>query len=184
MSHRGQDAITRLCSTQMGHSGMMVLILILSISSVQFLSNICSDTVSMYFLVIKDKMARMTVRRCGGSRRTRSRTQRVSTKRSMPWAGWSKESPRHGRERNAMKRNCSKGKCFLGPGTSFPVCRTNTCTISDKGLWAAYIRAKQWGKPTRSYKGKARPSHGREVYTKAALTAKRLLTQRGFKVGE
>ena len=141
-----------------------------------------SDAVSKYILATQSKMARKTARR--GGRRTHNRTQRAGAKRrGVPWAGWGMEAPRPGRERNAMKRDCPKGKCFLGPGTSFPVCRKGTCTISDKGLWAAYIRAKQWGGPALSYKGKARPRHGRRVYTKAARTAKRLLKQRGYRVG-
>lgn len=79
-----------------------------------------------------------------------------------------------------MKRDCPRGKCFLGPGISFPVCKKGTCKISDQGLWAAYIRAKQWGGPTRKYRGKAKPRHARRVYTKAARTARRLLRQRGY----
>ena len=63
------------------------------------------------------------------------------------------------------------------------------CNISEKGLWAAYIRAKQWGKPRKSYKSKSktvvrrsrkrrkgsRPRHRRRVYTRVARKAKSLL---------
>ena len=74
--------------------------------------------------------------------------------------------------------------CFLGPKNSFPVCKKNTCTVSSKGLWAAYIRANQWGKPRRSYKGKSRPRHNRSVYKRVSRKAKRALKKRGVKVGK
>jgi hypothetical protein len=80
-----------------------------------------------------------------------------------------------------MKKNCGK-KCFLGPKTSFPICAKGTCRVSDKGLWAAYIRAKEWGKPRSSYKGRGSPRHRRGVYTKASRDAKRMLEKRGYSV--
>ena len=75
-----------------------------------------------------------------------------STRKRVHWAGWSKIAPST-HQRTVMKRKCGK-KCFLGPKKSFPVCAKNTCKISTKGLWAAYIRAKEWGKKKSSYKGK------------------------------
>jgi len=81
-----------------------------------------------------------------------------------------------------MKKRCGK-KCFLGPNVSFPVCKKNTCKISDKGLWAAYIRAKEWGKPKRSYKGRSRPRHKKSVYTRIIRKSKKALQKRGYKVG-
>ena len=54
----------------------------------------------------------------------------------------------------------------------------------DQGLWAAYIRAKEWGKPKSSYKGKAKPRYSRSVYTRAARNAKKMLEKRGYKVGK
>jgi len=110
----------------------------------------------------------------GGSRYTRKR-------RSVPWSGWAKIAPKQGRERDTMKKNCGK-KCFLGPKTSFPICAKGTCRVSDKGLWAAYIRAKEWGKPRSSYKGRGSPRHRRGVYTKASRDAKRMLEKRGYSV--
>lgn len=83
-----------------------------------------------------------------------------------------------------MKRDCPPGKCFLGPNKSFPVCKKGTCTVSDKGLWAAYIRAKQWGGPTKSYRGKARPRHSRRTYTRVANKAARRLRNRGHRIGK
>ncbi len=116
-----------------------------------------------------------------GGRRNRTRVQRAGKYRSVPWSGWGAEAP-SARERHAMKRNCPPGKCFLGPGVSFPVCKKGTCDVSSKGLWAAYVRAKQWGGPTKKYRGKAKPRHARRVYTKAARTARRRLQQRRFRV--
>ena len=111
----------------------------------------------------------------------RSRSRRATRKR-VPWAGWSKIEPR-GHKRTVMKRDCGK-KCFLGPDKSFPICAKDTCRVNDKGLWAAYIRAKEWGKPRKSYKGKARPRHSRRVYTRVADRARSMLRRRGYYVGK
>jgi hypothetical protein len=42
-----------------------------------------------------------------------------------------------------MLEKCGK-KCFLGPNKSFPVCKKNTCRVSSKGVYAAYIRSRQY----------------------------------------
>jgi hypothetical protein len=55
---------------------------------------------------------------------------------------WSKMSPGT-HERTLMLERCGK-KCFLGPNKSFPICRRNTCKINRKGVYAAYVRAKQY----------------------------------------
>ena len=60
----------------------------------------------------------------------------------VPWKGWSNEKPRY-RERKTMLKQCGS-KCFLGPNGSFPICSRNTCKISQKGVHAAYVRARQW----------------------------------------
>ena len=73
-----------------------------------------------------------------------------------------------------MLKKCGR-KCFLGPKKSFPICSRGTCRINKKGVWAAYIRARQWGGPRRGYKSKARPRHRRNVYTRVARRAKALL---------
>ena len=104
------------------------------------------------------------------------------TRKNVPWKGWSKEKPSTA-QRTKMMRKCGK-KCFLGPKKSFPVCKKNTCKVSSKGLWAAYVRAKEWGKKSSSYKGKARPSMKRGVYSRVARKSKKMLERRGFKVGE
>ena len=55
-----------------------------------------------------------------------------------------------------MLKKCGK-KCFLGPDKSFPICAKGTCKVNDKGLYAAYVRAKQWGGSPEKYKGKSQP---------------------------
>jgi hypothetical protein len=56
--------------------------------------------------------------------------------------GWKNEKPSY-HERTVMRHKCG-AKCFLGPGTSFPICKRNTCRVSQKGVHAAYSRARQW----------------------------------------
>ena len=107
---------------------------------------------------------------------------RHSRKRKQdPLAGWSKMAP-DSHARTVMKRKCGK-KCFLGPKKSFPICTKGTCKVNKKGVYAAYVRAKQWGNRRKSYKGKTRPTMGRNVYTKIARTAKRMLKRMGVIVG-
>ena len=101
----------------------------------------------------------------------RASPKRVSTKRAspkraskVPWAGWAAVKPST-RERTVMLEKCGT-KCFLGPNKSFPICAKNTCKIDNRGVWAAYVRARQWGSP------KSNPSMGRSTYQKIALSAK------------
>jgi hypothetical protein len=58
------------------------------------------------------------------------------------WSGWANQAPRRGTQRNKMQKQCGS-KCFLGPYKSFPICAKNTCKINTKGIWSAYIRARQ-----------------------------------------
>ena len=110
---------------------------------------------------------------------------RGRTRKQVPWAGWGKEEPK-GHERTVMYRKCGR-KCFLGPRKyphpSFPICTKGTCRVNPKGLWAAYIRAKQWGKSPSSYKGMSRPTMRRRVYTGIAGKAKRMLRDYGYEAG-
>lgn len=76
--------------------------------------------------------------------------------------GWSKQSPGT-HERTLMMERCGK-KCFLGPKKSFPICRRGTCKRNKKGVYAAYIRAREY--TTRN---------GSEKYRRIARTAKRML---------
>ena len=56
--------------------------------------------------------------------------------------GWKREKPTH-HQRTVMMKRCGK-KCFLGPQKTFPICKKNTCKISSRGVYSAYIRARQY----------------------------------------
>ncbi len=118
------------------------------------------------------------------TRRRRTRRRRKTRKRE-PWAGWSKQQPR-GHQRTVMYKKCGK-KCFLGPPKrphpSFPICTKGTCRVNTKGVYAAFVRAKEWGNKRSSYKGKARPTMKRRVYTRVARKAKSILRRRHAKRG-
>ena len=116
------------------------------------------------------------------------RYTRRKTRKRVPWAGWSKVAP-FGAARTRMYRKCGK-RCFLGKKTpgdkqhpDFPICTKGTCRVNPKGLYAAYIRARQWGKNPRSYKGKTRPRLRQRTYKRIARTAKRMLRRKGYRVG-
>lgn len=76
----------------------------------------------------------------------------TKTRKKVPWAGWSTQKPSR-RERTIMLRNCGK-KCFLGPNKSFPICKKKTCKKSRKGIYAAYVRAREYStiKGSKKYK--------------------------------
>ena len=118
------------------------------------------------------------------TRRRRTRRHHKTRKRE-PWAGWSKQQPR-GHQRTVMYKKCGK-KCFLGPPKrphpSFPICTKGTCRVNTKGVYAAFVRAKEWGNKRSSYKGKARPTMKRRVYTRVARKAKSILRRRHAKRG-
>ena len=104
----------------------------------------------------------------------------AKTRKNVPWKGWSKLAP-NSKQRTIMYKKCGK-KCFLGKKTpgdkqhpNFPICIKGTCKVSKKGLYAAYIRARQWGKSKKLYKGKSRPRLNKSYYTKIAKTAKKML---------
>jgi hypothetical protein len=98
----------------------------------------------------------------------------MSTRKNLPWRGWSKEKPsRH--QRTVMMRKCGN-KCFLGPNKSFPICKKNTCKISQKGVYAAYVRAREWGSTKRSsFKGRSHPKYSRKTYKNIAKKAYKML---------
>jgi hypothetical protein len=50
-----------------------------------------------------------------------------------------------------MLKKCGK-KCFLGKGKSFPICKKNTCKVSKAGVYAAYVRAREYSSKGRKYK--------------------------------
>jgi hypothetical protein len=63
------------------------------------------------------------------------------TRKNVPWKGWKREKPTY-HQRTVMLKKCGK-KCFLGTRKSFPICKKNTCSVSKKGVYAAYVRARQ-----------------------------------------
>ena len=83
--------------------------------------------------------------------RTNTRTK-TKTRKNRSLKGWSKISPGH-HARTVMLHKCGK-KCFLGPNKSFPICAKNTCKINKKGVYAAYIRAREYStiKGTQKYR--------------------------------
>ena len=117
------------------------------------------------------------------------RTKKLSSK------GWANEAPGT-HERTVMQKECGS-KCFLGPvGEScFPICTKNTCTVNEKGVYAAYVRAREYGSPNmkkRKIKTHKRSNHKRsnhklyghnhskKLYQKIANKAKTLLKKRGY----
>ena len=72
------------------------------------------------------------------------------TRKRTPWAGWKKEKPGY-HQKTIMRKRCGK-KCFLGSNRSFPICKKNTCTVSRKGIYAAYVRARQYSSKNKQYK--------------------------------
>jgi hypothetical protein len=64
--------------------------------------------------------------------------------------GWKKLCP-GGHQRTVMLQRCGK-KCFLGPNKSYPICIKNTCKVSSKGVYSAFMRARQQHKRTISRK--------------------------------
>ena len=65
----------------------------------------------------------------------------MKTKKNK-WAGWKNDKPGY-HQKTIMMKKCGK-KCFLGPKKSFPICTKNTCKINKKGVYSAYIRARQY----------------------------------------
>ena len=76
--------------------------------------------------------------------------------------GWSQEQPKT-HQRTIMMKKCGK-KCFLGPSKSFPICTKNTCKINKKGIYAAYIRAREY-----------MTIKGTKKYTRIANKAKKII---------
>jgi len=85
---------------------------------------------------------------------------------NSPVRGWKREKPGF-HQRTTMRKNCGR-KCFLGKEKSFPICKKNTCKVSTKGVYAAYIRARQYSSKGRKYK-------------RVATKAKKLLIAMGAK---
>jgi hypothetical protein len=93
-------------------------------------------------------------------------------RKKEPTKGWSKLKP-NTHDRTIMLKKCGK-KCFLGPNKSFPICNKGTCKINPKGVYSAYIRASQWGKPISTYKT-SKPRYTRKTYKNIQKKAARIL---------
>lgn len=76
----------------------------------------------------------------------------TQTRKNVPWRGWKREKPGV-HQKTMMIKRCGK-KCFLGPNMTFPICKKNTCKVSKKGVYAAYVRARQYHRNKISKKAK------------------------------
>jgi len=85
------------------------------------------------------------------------------SRKQVPWAGWKLLEPTT-HQRTLMLQNCGK-KCFLGKNKTFPICKKNTCKVSRKGVYAAYVRAREYS------------SRGPK-YSSIAKKAKKMLTRK------
>ena len=113
---------------------------------------------------------------------TNKRTKKLSSK------GWAKMSPGT-HERTVMKKECGT-KCFLGPTNEscFPICAKGTCKINIKGIYAAYVRAREYGSKkmrkrsgsTSNGKRSSGHKHTKKTYQNIATKAKKMLKKRGF----
>ena len=72
------------------------------------------------------------------------------TQKRLPWKGWSRLKP-GSHQKTVMFEKCGK-KCFLGAKKSFPICNKNTCKVNSKGVYAAYVRARQFSSKGQKYK--------------------------------
>ena len=67
---------------------------------------------------------------------------KTKNNRGIATRGWKNQQPNN-YQKKIMLKKCGK-KCFLGNKKHFPICKKNTCKISSKGIYSAYIRAKQY----------------------------------------
>lgn len=100
---------------------------------------------------------------------TQHKTTLKHRRKNVPWRGWVAPGTH---KRTLMRKKCGN-KCFLGPKNCncFPICNTGTCKINKKGIWAAYIRAREYG----SSKMPSKLSHTKKVYRKIANKAYKML---------
>ena len=71
--------------------------------------------------------------------------------------GWKRQSPNF-HQKTVMLKKCGR-KCFLGTRKSFPICKKNTCKVSPKGVYAAYIRARQYSSKGKKYRTVAKKAN-------------------------
>jgi len=86
---------------------------------------------------------------------------------------WTSNAP-NGIERRIMLEDCGK-KCFLGPGTSFPICTRKTCDINERGVQSAYNRAREWASITSRKKRTSKNAKLYRRYNDIANRAKKIL---------
>lgn len=72
----------------------------------------------------------------------RTRRRHKNKNRGAFLRGWAKQQPGT-HERTLMLKRCGT-RCFLGPNKSFPICTRRSCKINRKGVYAAYVRAREW----------------------------------------
>ena len=72
------------------------------------------------------------------------------TRRNNPVKGWKREKPGF-HQKTVMLKKCGR-KCFLGSEKSFPICKKNTCKISSRGVYAAYMRSRQYSAKGKKYR--------------------------------
>ena len=84
------------------------------------------------------------------------------TRKNIPWRGWKNERPGF-HQRTVMFKKCGK-KCFLGPKKTFPICQKNTCKRNKKGVYAAYIRSREYLSKT-----------GKQKYRHISIKAKKMI---------
>lgn len=114
-----------------------------------------------------------------GASQSRSSTRRRSSSRSSSNKdkhhshSWKEDAPDK-KEREEMLENCGR-KCFLGPGTSFPVCTRGTCEINPRGVQSAYSRAREWASITSHKKHNYKNAKTHRGYVEVANRAKHLL---------
>ena len=84
------------------------------------------------------------------------------TRKNVPWKHWKQEKPGY-HQKTIMLKKCGK-KCFLGPNKTFPICKKNTCKVSRKGVYAAYVRAQEY-----------KTLKGTQKYSKISSKASRML---------
>jgi hypothetical protein len=95
---------------------------------------------------------------------TRDASHKTRKRHLVPWAGWSNEKP-GSKQRTVMLRDCGE-KCFLGTRKSFPICKKNTCAISRKGIYAAYVRSRQYRRKSSKYYKIAKKARSHPLFKK------------------
>ncbi len=94
--------------------------------------------------------------------------------------GWHNEAPGT-HERTVMQKECGS-KCFLGPisESCFPICTKNTCKVNEKGVYAAYVRAREYGSP-KFKKNKTNKRSSKQRSSKQRSSKQRSSKQRSSK---